>query len=340
MDIILRLVIITVLMLMIIGVLVKPNPWRWTICFTGTALGISGFVLDNAVTDILTSKSWFTNVAIFAAKTTVISVWLLVQCIFDEGFRFDRFRLTVTLGWIAVVIMDMWRFKMGFNGPLNYTSLIFALILMGHLIWGLIRGYEGDLRLHRRTARMWLSSIMVGFLLFELLVDFVMGFAWRPDTFIYMQNTLILFIVLALVVVTVRMDISALAPTLSKDMPKHQVSGHAATLHQIMSTEQLYLRPDLRLSDVVARLPLSEAATRSLIHDEFGQGHFRSFLNQYRVRHAQELLRSPDQHASKLIAIAFDSGFASLASFQRAFKRETGLTASEWRAMQGTDFLD
>ena len=103
---------------------------------------------------------------------------------------------------------------------------------------------------------------------------------------------------------------------------------------RIMSSEQLYLRSDLRLSDVVERLPISEAATRSLIHDEYGQGHFRSFLNQYRVKHAQALMRSPDHHASKLIAIAFDSGFASLASFQRAFKRETGLTASQWRAQQ------
>ena len=334
MDIILRLVIITVLMLMVIGVLVRPNPWRWTLCFICTALGVSGFVLDNAVTDVLTSKSWVTNVAIFAAKTTVLSVWLLVQCIFDEGFRFDKFRLSVAVGWIAVVIMDMWRFKMGFRGPLDYTSLIFALILMGHLIWGLIRGYEGDLRLRRRTARMWLSFLMVGFLIFELLVDVVMGTGWRPDTFIYTQNSLILFIVLALLAVTVRLDISALAPTPPKDIPNHQESGHAATLNQIMSTEQLYLRPDLRLADVVARLPLSEAATRNLIHDEFGHGHFRSFLNQYRVIHAQELLRLPDQKSSKLIAIAFDSGFASLASFQRAFKKEVGLTASQWRQQQ------
>ena len=37
-------------------------------------------------------------------------------------------------------------------------------------------------------------------------------------------------------------------------------------------------------------------------------------------------------------SIAFDSGFAALASFQRAFKRETGLTASEWRAMQGPNY--
>ena len=332
MDIILRIVIITILMLMVIGVLVRSTPWRWTVCFVGTALGVCGFVLDNAVTDILTSKSWFINVAIFAAKTTVLSAWLLVQCVFDERFRFDGFRLSVTLGWIAVVIMDMWRFKMGFKGPLNYTSLIFALILMGHLIWDLIRGYEGDLRLPRRYARMWLSFILVGFLLFELLVDVVMGFAWRPDAFIYAQNGSILFIVLALAALILRVDISALSPHKLSHQDDRYFTSHAQTLRQLMEVDKIYLAPDLRLSGVVARLPLSEASTRSLIHDEFGHGHFRSFLNQYRVKHAQELLRSSDHHSSKLIAIAFDSGFASLASFQRAFKRETGVTASQWRA--------
>ena len=42
-------------------------------------------------------------------------------------------------------------------------------------------------------------------------------------------------------------------------------------------------------------------------------------------------MKDPKKGDEKLIAIAFDSGFASLASFQRAFKRETGVTASQWR---------
>jgi len=36
----------------------------------------------------------------------------------------------------------------------------------------------------------------------------------------------------------------------------------------------------------------------------------------------------------KQIAIAIDNGFASLSSFQRAFKRETGKTPSMWRLPQ------
>ena len=332
MDIILRVVIITLLMLMALGILARPNPWRWSICFIAAALGISAFVMDNAVTDILTSKSWLIPMAIFFAKTTVLSVWLLVQCIFDERFRFDTFKLSVGIAWILVVIMDMWRYKNGFDGPLNYISLIFALILMGHLMWVLISGHEGDLRLRRRSARIWLSLAGVSFLLVELLVDLVMGFGWRPDEFIYVQNGLILLIVLSLLAVTVRLDISALAPSpYSKETSPHSLSDQGKRLDSLMHKEQLYLRPELRLSDIVARLPLSEAATRRLIHDEFGQGHFRNFLNHYRIKHAQDMLLSPEHNTSKLIAIAFDSGFASLASFQRSFKRETGFTASQWR---------
>ena len=343
MDVILRIVTATLLIALALGVVVRPQPWRWSLYFVATALCVSAFVVNNVVSDVLSPSlwSWLWIITNFMAKMIVLSVWLFVQCSFDDEFRFNGFRVSVSLVWLAIVLHDMWSFKAGIDDPFGYASVILALIMMAHLIWTLLRGREDDLRLRRRTARIWISVIMVSLLLMDLMIDVTMGFSWRPAGFVYVQNGLILLAVLVLTVAIVRIDVSALAPNPHpKEILNHQVSGHAATLHQIMSTEQLYLRPELRLSDVVARLPLSEATTRSLIHDEFGQGHFRSFLNQYRINHAQELLRSPDHHASKLIAIAFDSGFASLASFQRAFKRETGLTASEWRAMQGTDFLD
>ena len=321
-------------MVITLGVIAKPQPWRWALCCVAVALGVSGFVLCNATTQAFVPKflSWPWFIATFLGKTIVLSVWLFVQCSFDDEFRFDRFRVGVSLAWLAIVLTDMWLFKAGLETLFGYITVIMALAMMGHLIWTLLRGRDDDLRLGRRTARIWISIIMVSLLLMDLIIDVTLGFSWRPAGFVYVQNGLILLTVLALAAAIIRIDVSSIAPNAHlKDILYHQVSGHAATLNQIMSTEQLYLRPDLRLSDVVARLPISEAATRSLIHDEFGQGHFRSFLNQYRVKHAQDLLRSPDHYSSKLIAIAFDSGFASLTSFQRAFKRETGVTASQWR---------
>jgi len=337
MDIILRIVTATLLIGMALGVIARPQPWRWSLCFVTTSLCVSAFVMNNAVSDILSPKlwSWLWFITNFMGKMIVIFVWLFVQCSFDDEFRFNRFRISVSLAWLAIVLHDLWSFKAGIDDPFGYASVILALTLMIHLIWTLLRGREDDLRMRRRTARIWISVIMVSLLLMDLFIDITMGFSWRPAGFVYVQNGLILLAVLALALAIIRIDVSALAPKVQpKNTPNYQLSGHAATLDHIMTREQLYLRSNLRLSDVVARLPLSEAVTRSLIHDEFGHGHFRSFLNQYRIKQAQELLRSPDQKSSKLIAIAFDSGFASLASFQRAFKRETGLTASQWRQKQ------
>jgi len=337
MDVILRIATATLLIGLSLGVIARPQPWRWALCFVAVALGVSAFVVNNAASDVLIirSWSWLWITTTILAKTVVLSVWLFVQCSFDDGFRFDRVRVLVSLAWIGVLLTDMRRTITGISGPFDFASIIFALILMVHLIWTLLRDRDGDLRLRRRTARIWLSAIMVSLLLLDLIIDMTMGFSWRPTGFVYVQNGLILMAVLALAMAIVRIDGSAIAPNPQpKDTPDHQLSEHAAKLNHIMHTEQLHLRPELRLSDVVTRLPISEAATRTLIHNEFGHGHFRNFLNHYRIQHAQDLLRSPDNHGNKLMAIAFDSGFASLASFQRAFKKEVGLTASQWREQQ------
>lgn len=62
-----------------------------------------------------------------------------------------------------------------------------------------------------------------------------------------------------------------------------------------------------------------------------GFDHFRSFLNHYRVMEACRLLADPRRSADKLIAIALDSGFASLPSFNRVFRATEARTPSEYR---------
>jgi len=336
MDIILRISTVTVLMVITLGVIARPQPWRWALCFVAIALGVSAFLLGNSTTQALYPKfmsaPWF--IATFLAKMIVLFVWLFVQCCFDDDFRFDRFRIGVSLLWLATVLNDFWTMIAGIDDLFAYSTTIMALILMMHLIWTLLRGREEDLRMGRRSARLWISAIMVCLLLMDILIDVVMGYDWRPDGFIYFQNGLILLAVAVLGATTLKSDVTAIAPTPPPEEKPKALSEHAAMLDKIMTTEQLYLQSDLRLSDIVARLPISEAATRRLIHTEFGHGHFRNYLNQYRIQHAQTLLRAPEHQNSKLIAIAFDSGFASLASFQRAFKREAGQTASEWRMEQ------
>lgn len=70
---------------------------------------------------------------------------------------------------------------------------------------------------------------------------------------------------------------------------------------------------------------------RRLINHELGYDHFRTFLNAHRLAEARCLLADPARQADKVIAIAMDSGFASLSSFNRVFQAAEGMSPSAYR---------
>ena len=56
---------------------------------------------------------------------------------------------------------------------------------------------------------------------------------------------------------------------------------------------------------------------------------FTQFVNTYRIRHAQQLMRdNPDKRASE---VWMESGFANETSFFRTFKTIVGMTPTEWK---------
>ena len=57
-------------------------------------------------------------------------------------------------------------------------------------------------------------------------------------------------------------------------------------------------------------------------------------MNQFRLQHAQKLLQDPDNAQQKIAAVAFDSGYGSVTSFNVAFKQALGITPSDYRRQQ------
>jgi AraC-like DNA-binding protein len=55
-------------------------------------------------------------------------------------------------------------------------------------------------------------------------------------------------------------------------------------------------------------------------------------VNRWRLTDAKAALADPGQASVPVSTIALDAGFGSLGPFNRAFKAETGLTPSEYRA--------
>ena len=97
---------------------------------------------------------------------------------------------------------------------------------------------------------------------------------------------------------------------------------------QMMEEKQLYLNPNLKITDLATTLGTNRSTISACINSQRDCS-FPQLVNTYRVAHAQELLRNqPDM---KIAEVCVKSGFSSEASFYRIFKAVTGTTPNAWK---------
>ena len=101
-------------------------------------------------------------------------------------------------------------------------------------------------------------------------------------------------------------------------------------LRGLLEHENLYLDSTLSLQTLSSRLGLSGRDV-SLIINRHARKNFSSFINEYRIEEAKKLLKTRKSN-TKILAIALDSGFNNLSSFNVAFKAFTKSTPSEYRS--------
>ena len=97
-----------------------------------------------------------------------------------------------------------------------------------------------------------------------------------------------------------------------------------------MEIEQPFLNADLKLPDLADLLKVTPHMLSQVVNQEFGMN-FQQYLNSYRVRHSMEKLSSENFSHLTISSIALDTGFNSLSAFNAAFKKEAGLTPSQYR---------
>ena len=105
--------------------------------------------------------------------------------------------------------------------------------------------------------------------------------------------------------------------------------GLKQDLLQFMETNKPYLKSDIKISELADSLFVPYHQLSQVINDEF-LVNFYDFINKYRVEDAKKLLIE-DNRNYKILAIAYEVGFNSKATFNRVFKKFTDLTPSEFK---------
>ena len=77
------------------------------------------------------------------------------------------------------------------------------------------------------------------------------------------------------------------------------------------------------------KLKTNIAVVSKTINQGFGLN-FNDFINNYRIEAVKEMFAKGKHKKSTLIGIAYDCGFNSKATFNRAFKKNTGLSPKDY----------
>ena len=125
----------------------------------------------------------------------------------------------------------------------------------------------------------------------------------------------------------------SIAPVASvNDESKKENKQQFDDLVTLINEEALYQKKDLTIAELAEKVGLHQKHLSFLINQYSGKNFF-NFINEYRVKKAQELLTDNNFSHLSFLGIAFESGFNSKATFNASFKKITGKTPSQYKQL-------
>lgn len=100
-------------------------------------------------------------------------------------------------------------------------------------------------------------------------------------------------------------------------------------LHELMAEQKPFTNPDLTLNELAKMLAVHPNNLSQVINS-LENKNFNDFINEQRVEEFIKCVSDPGSRQFTLLALAFDCGFSSKASFNRNFKKYTSLSPREY----------
>jgi AraC-like DNA-binding protein len=313
--------------------------------FLPLALCLCGFLAGNTPDPALRLSDPVGQAALYLSGFAAVFLWWFCLWVFDRTFRPRGLVLATGGAWLVIAAVDRGLFGERLAGVgLSWLLIGIGFGMVGHLAWRLMRDRPGDLIDSRREARVIVVVLMAGQLFADLVIDVVMGLDWQPHAFSILQNTVLLAFTGLLLHPRLRPSPPVAQPQPASLTPASRATGSlepmeaspetlrlAGRLRVLIEVDRVHLDPDLTFDRFVALMGASDRTVRRLINQQLSHDHFRMFLNTYRMVEARRRLADPAHRHDKLITIALDSGFSSLASFNRVFQDAEACPPSAYR---------
>lgn len=170
----------------------------------------------------------------------------------------------------------------------------------------------------------WLSLLLIGFVV--IWISYVINIV--EETIPYIIGPIMYSVVVYfLSYKAFQLKVTDLDGTIFK---KNDDAALFQQITTLITGKKLYLDPNVSLSSLSETLGKTTQKTSAVIN-QYAKQNFNDFINYYRIQEAKKLLLSAAAQNYTIAAIAFDSGFSSLSSFNSSFKKFEGTTPSLYR---------
>ncbi|MFO7891996.1 MAG: helix-turn-helix transcriptional regulator [bacterium] len=109
-----------------------------------------------------------------------------------------------------------------------------------------------------------------------------------------------------------------------------QAAEYEKRLLSVMSIKKPYLSNNLSIQDLAEECGIPAYHLSQIINEQFNQNFF-DFINRYRIEEAKKLLTDSVKKHYTILAVAYEVGFNSKSAFNKAFKKYTHETPSQFR---------
>jgi AraC-like DNA-binding protein len=99
-------------------------------------------------------------------------------------------------------------------------------------------------------------------------------------------------------------------------------------IQQAMEENKLYKDQELSVNSLAKQLSIKPYLISRSLNEVYNQ-RFNDYINTYRVKEVQFLLNDPENSKYTLLSLAMEAGFNSKSSFNRAIKKQLGISPSE-----------
>ncbi|GGD71456.1 helix-turn-helix domain-containing protein [Maribacter cobaltidurans] len=107
----------------------------------------------------------------------------------------------------------------------------------------------------------------------------------------------------------------------------HELREHLIKLFEV---DKIHKENDLNLEKVAERLNTTRHNASQVINEHFNMN-FNELVNTYRINEAKEIFNTDFQKNLNIIDVAYEVGFNNKVTFNKAFKKDTQVTPSEYQ---------